>query len=405
MNLIKMKNGIQRRIRKYGCKVYAATFAKIVRIRHGKVYVDNFIGKGYGGNPKYIVDEILKKKPDWEIVWAVNDLNTPMPDGVRKVKYGTLACAWEQASAEFWIDNVRNAHLVKKRKGQIYLHTSHGAFGFKGVEKFVENKLSHEYVEAAKYDGSITDAIIAENRFKVEQYKKYYWLSDNTEILKTGMLEPGYSLSDEELQNRKSILREKYGMTQKDFVILYAPTFRNEDVADVYNINFKRVLDCLEKKTGRGCKIIVRFHPNVNLEKVNDVIDQNDIRIMDGNNFPDEMERYILSDMLITDYSSVMYYFSLLNKPVFIFAKDYEAYKKERTLLLRPEDTPYSFAQNIEEFEQCVIEYDQKKYQEKVCKFYENFEIYREKDPVGKAVNWMIMHADKENSNEKRNLG
>ena len=390
MNLIKIKNGIQRRIRKYGCKVYAATFAKIVRIRHGKVYVDNFIGKGYGGNPKYIVDEILKKKPDWDIVWAVNDLNTPMPDGVRKVKYGTLACAWEQASAEFWIDNVRNAHLVKKREGQIYLHTSHGAFGFKGVEKFVENKLSREYVEAAKYDGSITDAIIAENRFKVEQYKKYYWLSDNTEILKTGMLEPGYSLYNEELQNRKNILREKYGMTQKDFVILYAPTFRNEDVADVYDIDFKRVLDCLEKKTGRGCKLIVRFHPNVNLEKVNDVIDKNDIRILDGDNFPDEMERYILSDMLITDYSSVMYYFSLLNKPVFIFAKDYEAYKKERSLLLRPEDTPYQFARNIEEFEKCVEEYKEDEYFENVDRFYENMEVYKSDNPAGAVVDWII---------------
>lgn len=390
MSISRIIRAIRRRIRKYSCKIYAATIAKRVPIQKNKVYVDNFIGKGYGGNPQYVVDEILRRKLDWDIVWAVNDIDTPMPNGVRKVEYGTIACAREQASAGIWIDNVRNAHLVRKRQGQIYLQTWHGAFGFKSVEKFAEDQLSNEYIEAAKYDGSITDGILAENKFKMEQYENGFWLSKKTEVLKVGVLEPEYNLSVEQLDSKKNELRKQYGMDKDTFLILYAPTFRNVENVEVYNLDFKRVLDSLEKKTGKSCKLIVRFHPNVNVEKVKSIIDKNDNRILDGRNFPCEVERYIISDMLITDYSAVMYFFSLLHKPVFIYAKDYEEYKKERSLILGIKDVPYPFAQSIEEFEKCVADYDELPYFEKINEFYKKLEVYKVDNPAGEVVEWLI---------------
>lgn len=390
MSISRIIRAIRRRIRKYSCKIYAATIAKRVPIQKNKVYVDNFIGKGYGGNPQYVVDEILRRKLDWDIVWAVNDIDTPMPNGVRKVEYGTIACAREQASAGIWIDNVRNAHLVRKRQGQIYLQTWHGAFGFKSVEKFAEDQLSDEYIEAAKYDGSITDGILAENKFKMKQYENGFWLSKKTEVLKVGVLEPEYNLSVEQLDSKKNELRNQYGIDKDTFLILYAPTFRNVENVEVYNLDFKRVLDSLEKKTGKSCKLIVRFHPNVNVEKVKSIIDKNDNRILDGRNFPCEVERYIISDMLITDYSAVMYFFSLLHKPVFIYAKDYEEYKKERSLILEIKDVPYPFAQSIEEFEKCVADYDELPYFEKINEFYKKLEVYKVDNPAGKVVEWLI---------------
>lgn len=390
MNINRIKRAIRRRIRKYSCKIYAVTIAKRVPIQKNKVYVDNFIGKGYGGNPQYIVDEILRRKLDWDIVWAVNDIDTPMPNGVRKVEYGTIACAREQASAGIWIDNVRNAHLVRKRHGQIYLQTWHGAFGFKRVEKFAEDQLANEYIAAAKYDGSITDGILAENKYKIDQYEKGFWLSEKTEMLKVGVLEPEYNLSAEQLDARKGELRKQYGIDKDTFLILYAPTFRNVENVEVYNLDFKRVLDSLEKKTGKSCKLIVRFHPNVNVENVRGIIDKNDDRILDGRNFPREVERYIISDMLITDYSAVMYFFSLLHKPVFIYAKDYEEYKKERSLILEIKDVPYPFAQSIDEFEKYVSDYDELAYFEKIDEFYKRLEVYKVDNPAGEVVEWLI---------------
>ena len=86
MSVTNIKKAIQKRIKKYECKIYAETLAKKVPIQKNKVYVDNFIGKGYGGNPQYIVEEILRRKLDWDVVWAVSDMNSPMPGGVRKVE-------------------------------------------------------------------------------------------------------------------------------------------------------------------------------------------------------------------------------------------------------------------------------------------------------------------------------
>ncbi len=76
------------------------------KVSSNKIVIDNFAGKGFGDNPKYIVKELLKKDMDLDIVWEVSDINTPMPEGVRKVKYGTPKAYKELLTAKIWIDNI-----------------------------------------------------------------------------------------------------------------------------------------------------------------------------------------------------------------------------------------------------------------------------------------------------------
>ena len=89
-----------------------------LKINPKKIVFDNFLGKGYGCNPKYIAEELIKQNVDCEMVWLVSDLNSEMPSKIRKVKYGSLKAYYELATAKVWIDNVRNYKGVEKKKDQ-----------------------------------------------------------------------------------------------------------------------------------------------------------------------------------------------------------------------------------------------------------------------------------------------
>ena len=58
---------------------------RYIPIVPNKIVFINFNGRGYGCNPKYIVEEILRQKLPYELVWLVSDINTPMPEKIRKV--------------------------------------------------------------------------------------------------------------------------------------------------------------------------------------------------------------------------------------------------------------------------------------------------------------------------------
>ena len=120
------------------------------KINTNKIVVDNFAGRGFGDNPKYIVKELLKRNFNLDIVWEVSDMSLPMPSGVRKVKYGTPKAYRELLTAKIWIDNIKNSVKPDKRNDQFYLQTWHGGLAVKAIERQVEDKLDSNYVEAAK---------------------------------------------------------------------------------------------------------------------------------------------------------------------------------------------------------------------------------------------------------------
>lgn len=71
-----------------------------------KVVFDNFGGRGYGDNPKYIADELLKQDENLVLVWVVENMSTFVPKGVRKVWYGSWGAFFEWSTAKVWIDNI-----------------------------------------------------------------------------------------------------------------------------------------------------------------------------------------------------------------------------------------------------------------------------------------------------------
>ena len=120
---------------------YVGAIFRLLPVKKGRIVAENFFGKGYGDNPKYIYDELLIN-PELELVWLIKkNTDTEFPVGVNVVKRGTLKELYYLATAQVWIDNSRKHYGIRKRKGQMYIQTWHGGIALKKIEKDVENSL------------------------------------------------------------------------------------------------------------------------------------------------------------------------------------------------------------------------------------------------------------------------
>lgn len=357
----------------------------LIPLNKNKIVFSNFFGKAYGDNPKYIAEEFLKRNLDMDLVWLVNDLNQKVPEGIRLVKYNSLKSVFEYSTAKVIIQNIRNGHLNKIRKNQVYLQTWHGGRALKYIEKQSEKLLSPEYINSAKYDGSISTGIISDSEFQSIIYKEAFWLSDKTEILNFGL-----PRNDALINNKGNIklvkkVRKEIKVKDTDFLILYAPTFRDDGSKDGYILNFDALLKSLENKFNKKCKILVRFHPNFK----NDIV-YNNVNVIDVCKYGDVQELALACDCVISDYSSVIFDFLILDKYIFLISKDIEEYSKLRGLSKKYFELPFPRGNNESELSTLIDNFDEKKYNEIVNKYNKKYPDYNDGKASKNVVDWIL---------------
>ena len=333
-----------------------------VPINKNKIVIDNFFGKGYGGNPKYIVEKMLVENPNVDVIWVINNTvdKTLFPPQVKLVKFNSIRAIFEFSTAHIWIDNVKNNYKGKKRKGQFYIQTWHGGIGFKKVEKESIETLSKEYIKESKYDSKQIDLMISNSRWVSKNYRDNFWY--NGKILETGL--PRNDIFFMNSNNIKNKVKKFFRINGD--IVLYAPTFRNylsiDSQVELFKINGEKIVEELYKKFGKKYTLIVRAHPNI----AKDFNLKENQFLKNGSDYPDMQELLVASDVLITDFSSSVFDFMLKSSRIFLFAKDYRDYiENEREMKINPQkDLPFSFATSekklLNDIQESINEYNKK---------------------------------------------
>lgn len=345
---------------------------RIFPIKKNKIVIDNYAGKGFGDNGKYIALELLKRRKKYDIVWLVRDkAENQFPEGIREVPYASLESIYEQATAKIWIDNLRKPTYVRKRKGQYYIMTWHGGIGPKKIEKEAEDTLQESYIQRAKNDSKMTNLMLAESDYTYCKYRNYFWYDG--EIMKFGS--PRQDILFHCNNDLKKYIFQKMGIKDDCHIFLYAPTFRNdmtEDDLKIYQLNWERLLETLEEKFKNKWIGFIRLHPNVaKLDQHHNLATNN--RVFDVTSYPDMQELLCISDIVLTDYSSCIYDFALTLRPGFILARDFADYKKERDLCFDISQAPFPIATSEEALMKLIKNFNLIDYQKKVHKFYDDF--------------------------------
>ncbi len=366
--------------------LYTHLYVKYYPINSKKILFMNFSGNGYGESPKYIAEEIYRQRLDVDLVWLVKNDCVEVPSYIRKVRYLSNKAKRERSTAKVIITNIRNDYYIPKKKGQVYLQTWHGGMGFKKVEGEAEELLELDYINRARIDGQESDAIISACGSQTEEYKKYFWLSDNTEILEIGQprCDPLFT------QYTQTIVEKVYrffGLNEGVKLILYVPTFRDNDTGDAYDLGYEEVLSSFEKRFGQKCVMLVRLHPHV--IKLCSVVEYSDC-VINASIYPDVHELYIAADALITDYSSCAFDFALLDKPVFICALDYDRYVKMRGFTLHYNSSPFPKCYSSRELIESIDGFNEDEYLRRLKKYKEEeWKPFDDGHASERAVAWI----------------
>ena len=341
----------------------------IFKINNKKIVFDNFNGKGFGCNPKYIATELIKENVDCDMVWLVNDMNTEMPKEIRKVKYGSFKSYYELTTAKIWIDNVRNYKGIPKKKKQFYIQTWHASIGFKKCEADIEKLLPEQYVKEAKNDGQITDLMISDSNFVTNVFKSSFWY--NGKIEQIGL--PRNDILNELPEKIKKKVYDYFKIEYSKKIVIYAPTFRKEEKEDYIKFDYHKCCKILSEKFGGEFVLLIRLHPN-DVEHAKQI--KEDEFVKNATLYPDIQELLAVSEVGITDYSSVAFDLAIVGKPVFLLCKDYENFiKKERDLFFDMKELPFSLNLTEEELYKSIQEFSIDEYNKICAEFYDRDDI------------------------------
>lgn len=347
-------------------------------VKQNKVVFSNYFGKGYGDSAKYILENLLKKREDLDIVWLLKNGINPdsgpdsvFSDQIRIVRYGSFKSIYELATAKVWIDNTRKVLSPPKRTPQYYIQTWHSPLRLKKIEKDAIDKLSDSYIQRAQTDSKNCDLMISGCDFSENIYKNSFWY--NGEIIKSGTPRCDLFFSDK-LDLKKKVYRY-FNLPVDTKFILYAPTFRLNNVFDPTEFNASSILQAAENRFGGKWKILLRLHPNIS-DQSGMIESENFINA----SFYDDMQELLYaSEILITDYSSCMFDMLIAGKKCFIYANDYREYiERERDLYFNIKELPFYFSETEKELEMAIKNFDVEEYQAKLHLFNKVVNLYED---------------------------
>ncbi len=387
-----------RKVKAFGNKIcfYAC---RVFPIKKNLISVCTFEGKGgFGCNPKYLVQELHKRNPNYEFVWFVNDMNKEFPAYISKVPNSLWSRAYWLSRSKVWVDNYRKPYGTCKRKGQYYLNVNHYTIGIKSTGLWRGKGFSKMAYLVSKNDSDMIDDLVIDSDWCVEVSPK--GLVYEGSYQKTGAPRCDVLYGDRSWD--KKLFRDRHHLPEDAKVLLFAPTFREgaKDgkrfvFSEIWTIDFKRLIENLERKFDGIWYLCVRVHPQLAptfQEYKNPDVQE---RIIDESQADDMYEILAGMDAYITDYSSACFEAGFARIPVFIYADDIQKYANDRGSLMwnlasdpldhvtnNKEITPgldlvfpFSVATDNAELEKDILAFDEENYQKKLERFYKSIDL------------------------------
>jgi CDP-glycerol glycerophosphotransferase len=308
-------------------RVYHDVFSRLP-VKKGLVVFESHLGRQYSDSPKAIYEEMRRQGIEFEAVWAYADSPQGFPEDATLVRRWSLPYLKALAQAEYWVDNQSYPLKVAKRPETTYIQTWHGSalkrMGFDEPEWKLKSR-----EEQAEQQRTLDrfDRFLIRSEHDVRTLARAFRLQERT------LLRVGYPRNDalvqakqrEEAtgQRERGALAAEFGIPEDKQILLYAPTFRQRGGKRRFELPFdvERFADTF----GDRYVLLVRSH------YLNHVVLPPSVRgrVIDVTDYHDMTPLLALADGLITDYSSVMFDYSLLDRPMFFFTYDYDEYVHE----------------------------------------------------------------------------
>ena len=302
-----------------------------------------FNGKSYTCSPKAIYEYMLSddKYKDYQFIWFFKPEEVKKYDFLNKNRNTKVVSKKSKDYerylhiAKYWFFNFKIADYIKPKKDQVFTQCWHGT------------PLKRLGFDLTHYDNQLNTVKEMKKRYKVETEKFSYFISPSAYA--SGVFRSAWNLKE---FGKNDIIIEK-GYPRNDFlfkytendvseikkrilgediknkkIILYAPTYRANQHESGVGYVYKEEVDFEKMREKLGDEFIILFRPHYfvasvfNFEKYKGFV-------YNASDVDDINDLYVISDMLITDYSSVFFDYANLKRPIIFYMYDLDYYRDE----------------------------------------------------------------------------
>jgi CDP-glycerol glycerophosphotransferase len=281
------------------------------------ILFESFQGKVIGDNPYAIFEEVLSRNPSFELLFTVGP-NTKAPEGAKGVRHGSISWLKALATSKVLVNNTNFPGYFRKRPGQSYIQTWHGTPLKRLGRDIVDVVPTGSYLRMMDREASYWDYLVSPSAYCSKIFPSTFGY-------KGTILETGYPRNDILVNHslKRDLIRRSLGIAESQQVVLYAPTWRDSKRTPTGNwkpVNF------LPGSLGDKVAVLFRGHTNTHSAHSSKVTGG----AIDVTNYKNVAELYLAADVLVTDYSSSMFDFSVTGKPMIFLAPDFDEYVAKR---------------------------------------------------------------------------
>lgn len=363
----------------------------IFPIQKNKIFMMNDHSYSFSDNLKYLALYLIEKDSNrYKLYFSLRNDDGIGDLPIVSVNWLSIKHFYHALTSSVLITNNGGTAYLPVRKKQLVVNTWHGGGPYKVTgtkalndyynmsesksktpkekerEQRKNQKLIYWFEKGLKYNAKKIDYILSSCRMCTEAEAKGLFFTDE-QCVDSGMPRMDWMFRHDKATSIREKVFQKYGIPTDKKIILYAPTFRGfftdytGVIADDFlKIDYKKTVKAAEERFGGEWLFAVRFHPRLKDAKIkfDDLINMTI--------YPDAQELLMAADMLITDYSSVMWDVSFSRNPVFLFATDIDDYQVKRGFYLPPEEWPFPLASTNDELEENIKKFDFESYEQKV---------------------------------------
>lgn len=333
----------------------------------------------YADHEKYISEALMRLRPDVYTVWLVNDLDAELPAGVHKVlRSNWKNVLYEAETSKIWVTDTAVPDFFLKRSEQVYIQTKHWASIT--LKKFYLDAAATfqgepEKLASWKRESGIIDYIVVGSEFDLESCRRGFGV-DGKFIMAGSPRTDGLF---HEKQNKEKVYTY-YSLNNDVHVLMYAPTYRfsKEEGRGIHesreiDFGYQSIKVTLEKRFGGNWVIALRLHPSVS-----DAVKQMELPdfVFDVSSYEDSEELVSAFDIIVSDYSSIMFEPAFIKKPVFLYATDLKDYiANEYEFLIDYRELPFDIAEDTMQLCEKILNFDRCEYERKLNEFMNKYGI------------------------------
>jgi CDP-glycerol glycerophosphotransferase len=288
------------------------------------VFYNCYHGRQFSDSPRAIYEELVRRGVDVEHVWGTSEQQAIVPPGVRTVEWKSAEWHETLARCRYLVTNVMISSWIKRRPDQRFIQTWHGTPLKKmGADLLGTSKANPAYIATLPGRFEQFDYMVSPNAFTTPIMRSAFGFPNE-------ILECGYPRNDvfyrEDREEIAARVRKTLRLPEGKKVLLYTPTWRDDQrfgTGKKFKLDLQLDLAELERQLGEDHVLLFRKHPKM----LNNITGPRDGFVRDVAGYAEISDLYLVSDVLITDYSSSMFDFAHTGRPMVFFTYDLEHYR------------------------------------------------------------------------------